>query len=102
MYNQKYDYLFKIIIIGDSGAGKPAFILRFTDDSFAGNHLNFMGVDFKIKIINFEDKIINLQVWDTPGGERFRVISKSYYKGTHGIILMYDVTNQETFERVRY
>ena len=101
MYNQKYDYLFKIIIIGDSGVGKPAFLLRFTDDSFTGTHLTTIGVDFKIKIINFEDKTIKLQIWDTAGSERFRTITKTYYKGTHGIILMYDVTNRNSFENIR-
>ncbi len=101
MSNHKYDFLFKIIMIGDSGIGKPAFLLRFTDDSFTANHLTTIGVDFKIKIINFEDKTIKLQIWDTAGSERFRTITKTYYKGAHGIILMYDVTNRNSFENIR-
>ena len=100
MSNHKYDYLFKILIIGESGVGKTAFLLRFTDESFTGNHIT-KGIDFKNKIINFEDKLIKLQIWDTAGQERFRTITKTYYKGSHGIILMYDVTDQNSFKNLR-
>ena len=88
-------------MIGDSGIWKPAFLLRFADDTFTGNHLTTIGVDFKIKIINFEDKTIKLQICDTAGSERFRTITKTYYKGTHGIILMYDVTDRNSFGNIR-
>lgn len=101
MSNQKYDHLFKLLIIGESGVGKTCLLLRFTDDSFTNNHLTTIGIDFKIKIINLEDKQIKLQIWDTAGQERFRTITKTYYKGAHGIILTYDVTDENSFKNIR-
>ena len=101
MSSHKYDYLFKILIIGESEVGKKDFLLRFTDDSFTADHLEDIGVDFKIKIINFQNKLVKLQLWDTAGEERFRTITKTYYKGAHGIILMYDVTDQNSFKNIR-
>ena len=97
----KYDHLFKLLIIGESGVGKTCLLLRFTDDSFTANHLTTIGIDFKIKIINLEEKQIKLQIWDTAGQERFRTITKTYYKGAHGIILTYDVTDENSFKNIR-
>ena len=101
MSSRKYDHLFKLLIIGESGVGKTCLLLRFTDDSFTANHLTTIGIDFKIKIINLENKLIKLQIWDTAGQERFRTITKTYYKGAHGIILTYDVTDQNSFKNIR-
>ena len=101
MASFKYDYLFKLLIIGESGVGKTCLLLRFTDDSFTANHLTTIGIDFKIKIINLENKLIKLQIWDTAGQERFGTKSKTYYKGAHGIILTYDVTDANSFKNIR-
>ena len=101
MSGHKYDHLFKLLIIGESGVGKTCLLLRFTDDSFTANHLTTIGIDFKIKIINLEEKLIKLQIWDTAGQERFRTITKTYYKGAHGIILTYDVTDENSFKNIR-
>ena len=100
MASHKYDYLFKLLIIGESGVGKTCLLLRFTDDSFTANHLTTIGIDFKIKIITLSGKLIKLQIWDTAGQERFRTITKTYYKGAHGIILTYDVTDQNSFKNI--
>merc|ERR1719362_580905 len=99
--NHKYDHLFKLLIIGESGVGKTCLLLRFTDDSFTANHLTTIGIDFKIKIIDQEQKRIKLQIWDTAGQERFRTITKTYYKGAHGIILTFDVTDENSFKNIR-
>jgi Ras-related protein Rab-8A len=64
-------------------------------------YTNYLGIDFKIKIINLEEKLIKLQIWDTAGQERFRTITKTYYKGAHGIILTYDVTDEASFKNIR-
>ena len=101
MSSHKYDYLFKILIIGESSVGKASLLLRFTEDSFTTTFLTTIGIDFKIKIINLENKLIKLQIWDTAGQERFRTITKTYYKGAHGIILTYDVTDQDSFKNIR-
>ena len=101
MSRHKYDYLFKILLIGDSNVGKTPFLLRFTDDTLTSNDLSKIGLDFKIKIINIENKLIKLQIWDIAGEERFRTVTETYYKGTHGIILMYDITDQNSFKNIR-
>jgi Ras-related protein Rab-8A len=97
----KYDHLFKLLIIGESGVGKTCLLLQFTEGSFTSNHLTTIGIDFKIKIINLDEKQIKLQIWDTAGQERFRTITKTYYKGAHGIILTYDVTDENSFKNIR-
>lgn len=99
--SNKFDYLFKFLIIGESGVGKTCLLLQFTEGSFTPNHLTTIGIDFKIKIINLEEKHIKLQIWDTAGQERFRTITKTYYKGAHGIMLTYDVTDENSFKNIR-
>lgn len=76
-------------------------LLRFTEDAFTGTDINTIGVDFKIRTIELEGKTIKLQIWDTAGQERFRTITSSYYRGAHGIIVMYDVTDPESFNNVK-
>eukprot|EP01088_Endostelium_zonatum_P020189 TRINITY_DN72_c0_g2_i1.p1 TRINITY_DN72_c0_g2~~TRINITY_DN72_c0_g2_i1.p1 ORF type:complete len:203 (+),score=65.26 TRINITY_DN72_c0_g2_i1:164-772(+) len=93
----QYDYLFKILLVGDSGVGKSSLLLRFTDDMFQDTFISTIGVDFKIRNVKVEDKVIKLQIWDTAGQERFRTITSSYYRGAHGIIVVYDVTDPVTF-----
>ena len=101
MSNNKFDYLFKIMAMGETNIGKQAFLLRFIDDdSCSATFFDKNEWDFKIKVINFENKIIKLQIWGIGGEERFRTITKTYYKGAHGIILMYDVTDQHSFQLV--
>lgn len=95
-----YNFLFKIIIIGDTHVGKSNVLLRFSDDRFQDSFQPTIGVDFKIKTWMFEDTPIKLQLWDTAGQERFRNITNSYYKGAHGIILVYDITNHLSFQNI--
>lgn len=96
-----YDHLFKLLIIGDSGVGKSSILLRFADDMFSGSYITTIGVDFKIRTINVEEERVKLQIWDTAGQERFRTITSTYYRGTHGVIVVYDVTNAESFVNVK-
>ena len=98
--SHKYDYLFKILVIGDTIAGKTPFLLRYTDDSFTANHLTTIGIDFKIKIIDRDGKRIKLQIWDTANQLHFIKITETYYKGAHAIILMYSITKRESFENI--
>ncbi|KAK4745236.1 hypothetical protein SAY87_011548 [Trapa incisa] len=95
------DYLFKLLLIGDSGVGKSCLLLRFADDSYLESYISTIGVDFKIRTVEQDGKTIKLQIWDTAGQERFRTITSSYYRGAHGIIVVYDVTDQESFNNVK-
>ena len=99
--NPEYDYLFKLLLIGDSGVGKSCLLLRFADDTYTESYISTIGVDFKIRTIQLDGKTIKLQIWDTAGQERFRTITSSYYRGAHGIIVVYDTTDSETFEHVK-
>lgn len=96
-----YDYLFKLLLIGDSGVGKSCLLLRFADDTYTESYISTIGVDFKIRTIELEGKTVKLQIWDTAGQERFRTITSSYYRGAHGIIVVYDVTDEATFNNVK-
>jgi Ras-related protein Rab-1A len=97
----EYDYLFKLLLIGDSGVGKSCLLARFADDTFSSSFTSTIGVDFKIRTVELDGKIVKLQIWDTAGQERFKTITSSYYRGAHGIIVVYDVTNQNSFNNVK-
>lgn len=95
-----YDYLFKILLVGNSGVGKSSLLLKFTENCFCDQHISTIGVDFKIHTCKIDDKIVKLQIWDTAGQERFRTITSSYYRGTHGIIIVYDITDKKSFNQL--
>ena len=97
----EYDYLFKVLLIGDSGVGKSSLLLKFTDRVFTDHYISTIGVDFKIQTLQLDDKIIKLQLWDTAGQERFRTITTSYYRGAHGIIIVFDITDKESFANIK-
>ena len=100
--NEKIEKSFKILLLGDSSVGKTCFLKRYIDDTFQDVYLSTIGFDYKYKCITLkEGKNIKLQIWDTAGQERFRTIAKSYYKGAHGIILIYDVTDQKSFDSIK-
>lgn len=95
-----YAYLFKYIIIGDTGVGKSCLLLQFTDKRFQPVHDLTIGVEFGARMINMDQRSIKLQIWDTAGQESFRSITRSYYRGAAGALLVYDITRRDTFEHL--
>ena len=94
------DYTFKILIIGETSVGKTAIMERYCQDKFNNELLSTIGVDFNTKIEQVEDKMIKLQIWDTAGSEKLHTFTTSYYRGTQGCLIVYDVTNRDSFEKV--
>ena len=96
------DTVYKVLLLGDSSVGKTCVLLRYCDKTFQEAHLSTIGLDYRLKTMTLENgKNIKLQIWDTAGQDRFRAITKNYYKGANGIILIYDVTNLQTYENVK-
>eukprot|EP01068_Selenidium_serpulae_P003824 Selendium_serpulae@DN3304_c0_g1_i3.p1 len=100
MSTAPYSYLFKYIIIGDTGVGKSCLLLRFTDRRFKQSHDLTIGVDFGARRIKIDNEQIKLQIWDTAGSESFRSVTRSYYRGCAGALLVYDITRKDTFQHV--
>ncbi|KAG0484953.1 hypothetical protein HPP92_009032 [Vanilla planifolia] len=95
-----YDYLFKLVLIGDSGVGKSNLLSRFTRNEFNLESKSTIGVEFATRTLNVDGKIIKAQIWDTAGQERYRAITSAYYRGSVGALLVYDVTRRTSFENV--
>jgi len=98
--SSEFDYLLKILVLGESGVGKSNLVLRYCDESFSEMYISTIGVDFKFKHIFTEDKNIKLQIWDTAGQERFRTITVSYYRRAHGVALVFDLTDLKSFQKI--
>ncbi|KAF9666592.1 hypothetical protein SADUNF_Sadunf16G0244800 [Salix dunnii] len=98
--DEDYDYLFKLVLIGDSGVGKSNLLSRFTRNEFNLESKSTIGVEFATRSIRVDDKIVKAQIWDTAGQERYRAITSAYYRGAVGALLVYDVTRHVTFENV--
>ena len=126
--DQNFDYMFKLLIIGNSATGKTSLLFRYADDSFTSAFVSTVGIDFKVKTVFRNDKRVKLQIWDTgtkvffcflswiwkpkarqtwfvrlfsAGQERYRTITTAYYRGAMGFILLYDITNEESFQAVQ-
>ncbi|KAL0239881.1 hypothetical protein GEMRC1_009989 [Eukaryota sp. GEM-RC1] len=91
---------YKLLLVGDSAVGKSCLLLRYANDDFSDAFIPTMGVDFRIKTLEFEDKTFKLQIWDTAGKERFQTNTSSWYHNVKGIIVVFDVTNRQSFENV--
>ena len=96
------DCVYKVLLLGDTTVGKTCFLMKYTDKTFQDVHISTIGLDYRLKSMVLKSgKNIKLQIWDTAGQDRFRAITKNYYKGANGIILIYDVTNPKTYDNVK-
>lgn len=93
-----FKYLFKFIVVGDSGVGKSCLLLKFSDNRFRPDHDLTIGVEFGSKEIEIADETVHLQIWDTAGQESFRSITRAYYKGATAALLVYDITRRSSFQ----
>jgi len=100
MAQEEYDYLYKVVLIGDSGVGKSNLLSRFTRDEFNLETKSTIGVEFATRSIQTEGKTIKAQIWDTAGQERYRAITSAYYRGAVGALLVYDISKYSTFKNV--
>ena len=96
------DCVYKVLLLGDTTVGKTCFLTKYTDKTFQEVHISTIGLDYRLKSMKLKNgKNIKLQIWDTAGQDRFRAITKNYYKGANGIILVYDVTSEKTYDNVK-
>eukprot|EP01097_Dermamoeba_algensis_P002825 TRINITY_DN2119_c0_g1_i2.p1 TRINITY_DN2119_c0_g1~~TRINITY_DN2119_c0_g1_i2.p1 ORF type:complete len:197 (-),score=25.37 TRINITY_DN2119_c0_g1_i2:305-895(-) len=94
------EHFYKLLLIGDSGVGKSCLLVRFSDGVFTESFISTIGVDYKMKTMEIDGVQVKLQIWDTAGQERFRTITQNYYRNAHGIIVVYDITDEGSFENV--
>ena len=99
--NKDYDYIFKLVLIGDTCVGKSCILVRFSDDIFDDNYVTTIGVNFRFKTMAIKNKIVKIQIWDTAGQERYRSITTAYYRGAAAIIICCDCTNRESFDNIK-
>ncbi|EXJ93334.1 Ras-like protein Rab-11B [Capronia coronata CBS 617.96] len=100
MANDEYDFLFKVVLIGDSGVGKSNLLSRFTRNEFNLDSKSTIGVEFATRSIQVDTKTIKAQIWDTAGQERYRAITSAYYRGAVGALLVYDISKRQTYDNV--
>ena len=100
MVDEDYDFIFKVLLLGNSDVGKSSLLIRYVDQTWTEAFVPTIGVDFKVKTLEIENKKVKMQIWDTAGQERFRNVISSYFRGSHGLFLIYDITNKESFKNL--
>lgn len=98
--NRQYDHKFKFMMLGDAGVGKTSIARRFVDEAFLHTYIHTIGIDFLEKVVDLEGQKVLLQIWDTAGQDRFRTLIRPYYRGAAGMIMVYDVTDEKTFDSI--
>ena len=100
MGDEDYDFIFKVLLLGNSDVGKSSLLLRFVDSVWNETFVPTIGVDFKVKTVEIGDKKVKMQIWDTAGQERFRNVISTYFRGGNGLLLIYDITNKDSFKNL--
>lgn len=99
-FNQKIDYVFKVVLIGDSAVGKSQLLARFSRNEFSLDSKATIGVEFQTRTLDIDHKTVKAQIWDTAGQERYRAVTSAYYRGAVGAMLVYDITKRQSFDHV--
>ncbi|XP_021893063.1 ras-related protein RABA3 [Carica papaya] len=99
-FPEKIDYVFKIVVIGDSAVGKTQILSRFTRNNFCFDSKSTIGVEFQTRTVTIKGKVVKAQIWDTAGQERYRAVTSAYYRGSVGAMLVYDITRRQSFDHV--
>lgn len=99
-FNQKIDYVFKVVLIGDSAVGKSQLLARFSRNEFNLDSKATIGVEFQTRTLDIDHKTVKAQIWDTAGQERYRAVTSAYYRGAVGAMLVYDITKRQSFDHV--
>ncbi|CAF2089757.1 hypothetical protein Bca4012_078909 [Brassica carinata] len=99
-FNQKIDYVFKVVLIGDSAVGKSQLLARFSRNEFSIESKATIGVEFQTRTLTIDNKTVKAQIWDTAGQERYRAVTSAYYRGAVGAMLVYDITKRQSFDHV--
>ena len=97
---EDYDEKVKLMILGDSSVGKTSLLKKYCKNEFSHSYITTVGIDFQVKLLNINDKKIKIQIWDTAGEERYRVVAKNYFNTSDGFIIMYDITNRDSFDSI--
>ncbi|XP_029189134.2 uncharacterized protein [Acropora muricata] len=100
MGDKDYELTYKILILGDSGVGKTCLIFRFIEDIFSDSYISTIGIDCRSRTVDLDGKRVRLQIWDTAGQERFRTLTSAYFRGAMGIVLVYDITTEDSFKNI--
>lgn len=98
MSKSEYLHLFKVVLVGNSCVGKSSIVIRYADNDFSDVFLATIGVDFRFKAFNLNGESVKLQIWDTAGQEKFRTITSSYYRGAHALMIVFDITDVQSFK----
>ena len=97
----EYDYIIKLLIVGDSSVGKTNFISVFIEKEFNQNYMTTTGIDLKTNSIEINNKKIKVQLWDTAGQEKYRAITKNLFLKVQGVLVVYDITNEDSFKNIK-
>ena len=97
---EDYDEKVKLMILGDSSVGKTSLLKKYCKNEFSNSYITTVGIDFQVKLLNINNKKIKIQIWDTAGEERYRVVAKNYFNTSDGFIIMYDITNRDSFDSI--
>lgn len=98
--DEKIDYVYKVVVIGDSAVGKTQVLSRFTRNEFCFDSKSTIGVEFQTRTVAIQSKVVKAQIWDTAGQERYRAVTSAYYRGALGAVLVYDITKRQSFDHV--